>query len=138
MSKRFHVQDLRSLCTYIGSIQPRWLCRVHKFIDEFDKFAAEISRGTQPDKQFEIISNIYQKAREQAEQHFMANATSLPSLSKHRRYSVKLQAYGLPANPQTLQVRLIFLCPVKITLLLSGEITLRLTGALSEVAKIIL
>lgn len=84
---------------------------MHKYIDNFDDFVAEISSDTQADTQFEIIKRIYQKASQQTdEQRFMAKALTVPSLSRHRRYSVKLQAYGLHANPQTLQVRLNFLC----------------------------
>ena len=85
------------------------MCTVHKFIDEFDNFVRNFSPGTEPDMQFEIIANIYQKASKQTdEQRFMAKATTSSGLSQHRRYSVTLQAY---ANPQILEVRKLFFAP---------------------------
>lgn len=75
------------------------LCRVLECMGECGKLVTEFSPRTQADMQFEISEKIYQKASKQTEdQRFMTKAKSLPSLSRHRRNSVKL-ACGLPANP---------------------------------------
>ena len=82
-------------------MQPQCLCRVLKCIDKFDHFVANHSPGTS----LEIITKIYKEASKQSDaSRFMVKATDLPQISRYGGYSVELQAYGLHANPKTLEV----------------------------------